>query len=87
MISLLFASLNVVNAASYTTILDLSELTDSSSKVVSGKVISMVPKKINGKIITTVTLSVDKTYVGGQATEYSFDVMGGTLEGIGYLLR
>ena len=82
MIPLLIASLNVSYAASYTTILDLSDLTESASKVVAGKVISMQAKQVNGKIITTVTLSVDKTYVGGQGSEYSFDVMGGTLNGL-----
>ena len=78
MIPLLLLVFHPSFAASYTTILNLEDLTESSSKVVSGKVISMTPKVLNGKIYTTVTMAVDTTYVGAKSAEYSFDVLGGT---------
>ena len=82
MLPLLLMSLNVTHSASYSNILNLSDLTESATKVISGKVISMSPhKKPNGKIYTTVKIAVDKTYVGAKTTHYSFDVLGGTING------
>lgn len=67
------------NAASYESIYGVGELTDLSSKVLTGKVNNISSFAENGLIYSTVTIDVSKTYVGRQNRTETVTVLGGKI--------
>ena len=63
--------------ASYENIYGVGELTDLSSKVLTGKVNQISSFAENGLIYSTVTIDVSKTYVGRQNRTETVTVLGG----------
>jgi len=78
----LLAFFQTASASSYGNIYSLAELSDSSSKIVKGKVANLEAFERDGKIYTRVSVEVDKTFVGARSKQASFEVLGGTLNGL-----
>ena len=72
-----FMSISEVHAASYETIYGVGDLTDLSSKVLTGKVNSISSFSEGGLIYSTISIDVSKTYVGRQSRTQSVTVLGG----------
>jgi hypothetical protein len=80
--TLLLALSSSLQAASYGYIYDVGDLIDASSSVVSGEIISTESRMESGKIYTNVTLRTSKTWTGSRRSDVSFEVLGGTVDGV-----
>lgn len=72
-------STNISQAASYETIYGVGDLTDLSSKVLTGRVDKISSFAQDGLIYSTITIDVSKTYVGKQNRTESVTVLGGKI--------
>jgi hypothetical protein len=78
----LLGMLSSAQSAAYSHIYSLSELTDSSSRVVTGEIVGLQSRMEKGKIYTRVSVEVQKTFVGSRGKRISFDVLGGVVDGL-----
>jgi len=74
--------LSTTEAVTYGYIYDISEMTDLAHNVISGKVIDIEARVEDGKIISKVTVQIIHNYVGNKRNTITFDVLGGTYNGI-----
>ena len=72
-------SIDSSHAASYETIYGVGDLTDLSSKVLTGRVDNISSFAQDGLIYSTITIDVSKTYVGKQKRTESVTVLGGKI--------
>ncbi len=72
-------SIKTAHAASYETIYGVGDLTDLSSKVLTGRVNNISSFAQDGLIYSTITIDVSKTYVGKQNRTESVTVLGGKI--------
>ena len=72
-------STNISQAASYETIYGVGDLTDLSSKVLTGRVNKISSFTQDGLIYSTITIDVSKTYVGKLNRTESVTVLGGKI--------
>jgi hypothetical protein len=70
------------SATTYAEIYDLQEITERSSQIVTGTVASRQSYSWDGLIWTTVTLDVEDGLVGSASQTVSFEVPGGSLDGL-----
>jgi hypothetical protein len=70
------------DAVTYGYVYDITEMTDIAHNVISGKVISVVPRMENGKIVSAITLQINHNYVGNKRNNITIDILGGTYNGI-----
>jgi len=70
-------SSSVIHAASYETIYGVGDLTDLSSKVLTGKVSNISSYAEDGIIYSTVNIEVSKTFVGRSSRTQTVTVLGG----------
>jgi hypothetical protein len=74
--------LQIASATTYAEILDLGELTARSNRVVTGTVQEMDSFTRGSLIWTEVKVSVDQALVGPETRELSFELIGGTVDGL-----
>ena len=73
---------NIGNATTYGTLYSIVEMTDLAHDVISGEVQKLEYQLEDGLIVTTVTVDIKHNYVGNKQKEFSFNIPGGTLDGI-----
>jgi hypothetical protein len=78
----LFSLLPFLQAVTYGTFYPVEEMTDLAQDVVSGTVNQIASKKVDGKIVSTITVDITHNYVGNKQNQLQFDVLGGTYQGI-----
>ena len=76
---LLYTLLISSQAAYYDHIYSLGDLTDQSSQVFTAQVNSIESFERDGLIYSTISLNVNKTYVGMKKDAHSIEVIGGTV--------
>ena len=74
--------LNAAEATTYGTLYSIEEMTDLSHDVISGTVTHLESKQVDGVIKTSVTVNIDHNFVGSKSQSFTFDVIGGTVNGI-----
>jgi hypothetical protein len=57
-------------------------MTDLAHDVVSGTVTNLESKQVDGVIKTTVTVEIEHNFVGSKSNSFTFDVIGGSVNGI-----
>jgi hypothetical protein len=80
MMTLLFSS--TVLATTYGTIYSIEEMTDLSNDVISGTIKGLNPTSKDGVIQTQVSVQIEHNFVGNKQNVFTFDVPGGTLDGV-----
>jgi subtilisin-like proprotein convertase family protein len=80
----LFASLgiNAAEATTYGTLYSIEEMTDLAHDVISGTVTHLESKQVDGVIKTSVTVNIEHNFVGSKSQSFTFDIIGGTVNGI-----
>lgn len=73
---------NSANATTYGTLYSIEEMTDLAHDVVSGTVTNLESKQVDGVIKTTVTVEIEHNFVGSKSNSFTFDVIGGSVNGI-----
>ena len=73
---------NTAEATTYGTLYSIEELTDLAHDVISGTVTNLESKQVDGVIKTSVTVDIDHNFVGSKSQSFTFDVIGGTVNGI-----
>ena len=79
MLSLAF--LSAAQAAVYSSVLDLDDLSDSADQVVIGEVSEVESLRVPGGVVTEVTIDVFETLVGSPEHELTLTLPGGRLGG------
>ena len=74
--------MHVAEATTYGTLYTIEEMTDLAHDVISGRVTKLEGKQENGVIKTSVTVKIDHNFVGTKSQSLTFDVIGGTVNGI-----
>lgn len=74
--------LHSAEATTYGTLYSIEEMTDLSHDVISGTVETLESKQIDGVIKTSVTVNIEHNFVGSKSQSFTFDVIGGTVNGI-----
>lgn len=69
-------------ATTYGTLYSIVEMTDLAHDVISGTIIDLTPQSKDGLIITTVTVQIKHNYVGNKQRNFTFEIPGGTLDGV-----
>ena len=77
-----FFTLNVAEATTYGTLYSIEEMTDLAHDVISGTVKTLESKQVDGIIKTSVTVDIEHNFVGSKSQSFTFDVIGGTVNGI-----
>ena len=75
-------SVQSADAITYGQILDLTDLTEQSSHVATGKVASQQSYFRDELIWTEVTIKVDESLVGSKNQTLTFEVLGGAVDGV-----
>ena len=80
----LLASFGLIaaEASTYGTLYSIEEMTDLAHDVISGTVTKLESKQMDGVIKTSVTVSIEHNFVGSKSQSFTFDVIGGTINGI-----
>ena len=73
---------NQAIATTYGTIYTVQEMTDLAHDVVSGTVTKLESRHEDGIIKTNVTLNIEHNFVGNKKRQFTFEVVGGTVDGI-----
>lgn len=76
------STLNVAEATTYGTLYTIEEMTDLAHDVISGTVKALDSKHADGVIVTSVTVSIEHNFVGSKSQSFTFEVIGGTVNGI-----
>ena len=74
--------MNTAEATTYGTLYSIEEMTDLAHDVISGTVTNLESKQVDGVIKTSVTVDIDHNFVGSKSQSFTFDVIGGTVNGI-----
>ena len=69
-------------ATTYGTLYSIVEMTDLAHDVISGTVTNLTPESKDGLIVTTVTVQIKHNYVGNKQRNFTFEIPGGTLNGV-----
>ena len=75
-------AMHTAEATTYGTLYSIEEMTDLAHDVISGTVTNLESKQVDGVIKTSVTVDIDHNFVGSKSHSFTFDVIGGTLNGI-----
>ena len=75
-------AMNTAKATTYGTLYSIEEMTDLAHDVISGKVTKLESKHVDGVIKTSVTVDIEHNFVGSKSQSFTFDVIGGTVDGI-----
>lgn len=83
---MLFSLLSFAHAVTYGVFYPVEEMTDLAHDVVSGTVTEITSKMEEGKIVSTVTVEINHNYVGSKQNQLTFNILGGTYEGMTMLV-